>query len=282
MNLLFKKGVLRFHYCQDDKETKIIPSIELGTLKTFKYLESIGFLEPFNTFTEEQCKTFCECAAKFNKLDLLRYFREEKKCVWSSVVISTAMEEKHFDILEYAFTNDCPIWDPIDYEALSNYLYYGSSSGWLTPQQILIFYNAMKKSISYPSKMKQLFRRFCEEILSSEEVYTMSEETESHIVDLSNSIPQTPLLTEGPQMPSVWDPPLPSTTTISTTFDPPSTVGVKRKIRNDDFDSPKFIKSSMENIKSSENEKSETSQSEDETESLNDQETSNVDETPKL
>ena len=81
--------------------------------------------------------------------------------------------------------------------------------------------------------MKQLFRRFCEEILSSEEVYTMSEETESHIVDLSNSIPQTPLLTEGPQMPSVWDPPLPSTTTISTTFDPPSTVGVKRKIRNE-------------------------------------------------
>jgi len=52
---------------------------------------------------------FCLEVAKTNKLELLKWIREEKKCKWDEWTIRTAAEQGNLEMVKYCVANECPI-----------------------------------------------------------------------------------------------------------------------------------------------------------------------------
>ena len=52
--------------------------------------------------------SFCAEVALSNKLELLKWAREVKKCEWHERTISTAAHVGNLEMLKYCFANDCP------------------------------------------------------------------------------------------------------------------------------------------------------------------------------
>ena len=53
--------------------------------------------------------TFCEQVAKTNKLELLKWAREEKKCRWHEWTIEAAAGQGNLEMVKYCVANECPI-----------------------------------------------------------------------------------------------------------------------------------------------------------------------------
>jgi hypothetical protein len=51
---------------------------------------------------------FCSRVAKTNKLELLKWVREEKKCEWDEWTINGAAYKGNLEMLKYCFANGCP------------------------------------------------------------------------------------------------------------------------------------------------------------------------------
>ena len=54
-------------------------------------------------------KYFCRRVALTNKLELLKWIREEKKCDWNSLTIEAAAEQGNLEMVKYCVANRCPI-----------------------------------------------------------------------------------------------------------------------------------------------------------------------------
>jgi hypothetical protein len=52
---------------------------------------------------------FCFQVAKTNKLELLKWAREEKKCRWDEETIRTAARDGNLEMVKYCVANECPI-----------------------------------------------------------------------------------------------------------------------------------------------------------------------------
>jgi len=52
---------------------------------------------------------FCWQVAKTNKLELLKWAREEKKCEWDRWTINAAAEQGNLEMVKYCVANECPI-----------------------------------------------------------------------------------------------------------------------------------------------------------------------------
>jgi hypothetical protein len=52
---------------------------------------------------------FCEKVAYTNKLELLKWAREEKKCEWSEGTIDAAALQGNLEMVKYCVANECPI-----------------------------------------------------------------------------------------------------------------------------------------------------------------------------
>jgi hypothetical protein len=52
---------------------------------------------------------FCWKVAKTNKLQLLKWAREEKKCEWDYKTVKAAAEEGNLEIVKYCVANECPV-----------------------------------------------------------------------------------------------------------------------------------------------------------------------------
>ena len=52
---------------------------------------------------------FCQKVANTNKLELLKWAREEKKCEWDSGTISSAASQGNLEMVKYCVANKCPI-----------------------------------------------------------------------------------------------------------------------------------------------------------------------------
>ena len=52
---------------------------------------------------------FCKRVAETNKLELLKWAREEKKCEWDSGTISSAASQGNLEMVKYCVANECPI-----------------------------------------------------------------------------------------------------------------------------------------------------------------------------
>ena len=54
-------------------------------------------------------RSFCSQVAKTNKLELLKWIREEKKCEWGEGTINRAAEQGNLEMIKYCVANECPI-----------------------------------------------------------------------------------------------------------------------------------------------------------------------------
>ena len=52
---------------------------------------------------------FCSEVAKTNKLELLKWAREEKKCEWDDRTINAAAYQGNLEMVKYCVANECPI-----------------------------------------------------------------------------------------------------------------------------------------------------------------------------
>ena len=52
---------------------------------------------------------FCQKVAQTNKLELLKWAREEKKCKWDHLTINRASEQGNLEMVKYCVANECPI-----------------------------------------------------------------------------------------------------------------------------------------------------------------------------
>ena len=52
---------------------------------------------------------FCWRVAETNKLELLKWIREEKKCEWNRWTIDAAAEQGNLEMVKYCVANECPI-----------------------------------------------------------------------------------------------------------------------------------------------------------------------------
>jgi hypothetical protein len=54
-------------------------------------------------------KTFCYKVAQTNKLELLKWIREEKKCKWDDCTIDEAATNGNLEMVKYCVANKCPV-----------------------------------------------------------------------------------------------------------------------------------------------------------------------------
>ena len=52
---------------------------------------------------------FCLEVAQTNKLELLKWAREEKKCEWDEWTIIAAAQQGNLEMVKYCVANECPI-----------------------------------------------------------------------------------------------------------------------------------------------------------------------------
>ena len=52
---------------------------------------------------------FCVSVARTNKLELLKWIREEKKCGWSPCTVKTAAKQGNLEMVKYCIANQCPL-----------------------------------------------------------------------------------------------------------------------------------------------------------------------------
>ncbi|CAL6304213.1 unnamed protein product [Bathycoccus prasinos] len=52
---------------------------------------------------------FCQKVAETNKLELLKWAREEKKCKWDKYTINEAASQGNLEMAKYCVANECPI-----------------------------------------------------------------------------------------------------------------------------------------------------------------------------
>ena len=52
---------------------------------------------------------FCQRVALTNKLELLKWVREEKKCEWDKGTLLAATQRNNLDMVKYCVVNQCPI-----------------------------------------------------------------------------------------------------------------------------------------------------------------------------
>ena len=67
---------------------------------------------------------FCSQVAETNKLELLKWIREEKKCVWDSRTINAAARQGNLEMVKYCIANYCVVIDSeaCAYAALNGHL----------------------------------------------------------------------------------------------------------------------------------------------------------------
>ena len=54
-------------------------------------------------------RIFCRGVAETNKLELLKWAREEKKCEWDDRTICAAVNQRNLEMVKYCVANECPI-----------------------------------------------------------------------------------------------------------------------------------------------------------------------------
>ena len=54
-------------------------------------------------------RDFCYEVAETNKLELLKWAREEKKCEWDEGTINAAADQGNLEMVKYCVANECPI-----------------------------------------------------------------------------------------------------------------------------------------------------------------------------
>ena len=114
------KTDLKFLYGVNTETRKLIKrSSRKGELKwkfEVKEMSSISTLELawenkslWSRYWTDEEKSFCVRVAYTNKLELLKWAREEKKCEWDEHTITAAARQGNLEMVKYCVVNECPI-----------------------------------------------------------------------------------------------------------------------------------------------------------------------------
>ncbi|CAL6398791.1 unnamed protein product [Bathycoccus prasinos] len=79
---------------------------EMSSISTLEFVWENKSLWP-SWWREE--KSFCSRVAETNKLELLKWAREEKKCEWNRWTIDAAAEQGNLEMVKYCVANECPV-----------------------------------------------------------------------------------------------------------------------------------------------------------------------------
>ena len=117
---------IKFLYEVNSETRKLVKrSTRAGDLKKkfkVKEMSSISTLEvawehyPWGTYDHEMEEDmgeeyFCERVAETNKLELLKWAREEKKCKWDEETICVAAGQGNPEMVKYCVANKCPMYE---------------------------------------------------------------------------------------------------------------------------------------------------------------------------
>ena len=80
---------------------------EMSSVSTLEFMWENRWLWPSDWGKSEIC--FCVRVAQTNKLDLLKWAREEKECKWDEWTINAAAEQGNLEMVKYCVANECPI-----------------------------------------------------------------------------------------------------------------------------------------------------------------------------
>jgi hypothetical protein len=110
---------LKFFYEVNTETRKLIKrsSRKSDLKKKFRVREmsSVSTLEvawehkSFWSIWRDPESAFCSKVAQTNKLELLKWAREEKKCEWNDWTINRAAEQGNLEMVKYCVANECPI-----------------------------------------------------------------------------------------------------------------------------------------------------------------------------
>jgi hypothetical protein len=79
---------------------------EMSSISTLEFAWEHKSLWSSDLYDE---RDFCHAVAHTNKLELLKWIREEKKCKWSSHTIYAAAEQGNLEMVKYCVVKKCPI-----------------------------------------------------------------------------------------------------------------------------------------------------------------------------
>jgi len=79
---------------------------EMSSISTLEFVWENKSLWP-SWWREE--RSFCYKVARTNKLELLKWAREEKKCEWNRWTIDAAAEQGNLEMVKYCVANKCPV-----------------------------------------------------------------------------------------------------------------------------------------------------------------------------
>jgi len=75
-------------------------------------ISTLEFAWKYRLLWDKNCdgeKMFCYQVARTNKLELLKWAREEKKCDWGARTFSAAAERGNLEMVKYCVANGCPV-----------------------------------------------------------------------------------------------------------------------------------------------------------------------------
>ncbi|CAL6427970.1 unnamed protein product [Bathycoccus prasinos] len=81
---------------------------EMSSVSTLEFVWEHKSLWPSYWIDEEEIP-FCQRVAFTNKLELLKWAREEKKCKWDEKTITAAAHQGNLEMVKYCVANECPI-----------------------------------------------------------------------------------------------------------------------------------------------------------------------------
>jgi len=82
---------------------------ECSSISTLEYMWNIiSWGRKFDDGTVKDQAWFCQQVVRTNKLELLKWAREEKKCEWDKRTINKAASVGNLEMLKYCFANNCP------------------------------------------------------------------------------------------------------------------------------------------------------------------------------
>ena len=79
---------------------------EMSSISTLEIAWENRSLWPSH-WMDERC--FCRGVARTNKLELLKWIREEKKCEWDAWTINAAADSGNIEMIKYCVANRCPV-----------------------------------------------------------------------------------------------------------------------------------------------------------------------------
>ena len=104
---------------RSSRKDELKKSFKVGEMSSISTLEFAWENRSLWPSTYE--RNFCYKVACTNKLELLKWAREEKKCEWSGGTIETAAWQGNLEMVKYCVANQCPV----DSWAFANAAYNG-------------------------------------------------------------------------------------------------------------------------------------------------------------